>query len=242
MEMRLVTLLNKNFDFEKNWHLRFIRCLNAYLDENLKDQIMSGSEYLSDESNKEEIFQWTNQTLQKLEKLTNEETRMNIMLGCACHQPKEALLEFRNIYKKTNDIDLVLEKMQEKFESFIKGTLNLENKYVDEIIQRNMGFAGKKDGKKIIATKIPKSAYIKEWFESTNKNEKRALFCHCPRIRDVLQDDTKILPKEYCFCGGGYYQDIWETILEKSVKIEILETVMHGGEVCKFAIHLPDGV
>ena len=71
--------------------------------------------------------------------------------------------------------------------------------------------------------------------------EKRKLYCHCPRVRDMVDEDPR-LPKTYCYCGAGFYQGIWETILDQPVKVEVLKSVMVGDEVCQIAIHLPESV
>jgi len=54
--------------------------------------------------------------------------------------------------------------------------------------------------------------------------------------------DDPQLPLEYCYCGAGFYKGIWETILREPVRVEVLESVMHGGDVCKIAIHLPESI
>jgi hypothetical protein len=100
-----------------------------------------------------------------------------------------------------------------------------------------MGLAGKLEGDAIIATKIPKSGYIREYFAEKDIVKKRAIYCHCPRIRDALKTSTEISPT-YCYCGAGYYKGIWEEILQRPVKVELLESVLKGDEACKIAIDL----
>lgn len=232
--------MSDSFDFDKYWIRKLAKGISEEVGDKIVNEVLEGSENISQKSHRDDVFEWSNKAIRKLESLTNNEETKKILLSCACHQSPEALQPYRDLYVETENIDLVIQKMQEDFEVFIKDELKLKEKYVQEIIDRKMGFAGIIEGDKIIATKIPKSSFIKGWFEETDPTKKRALFCHCPRIRDALIDKEKILPKSYCYCGGGYYQNIWETILQKSVDIEILETVMHGDEVCKFAIHLPD--
>ncbi len=232
--------MSESFDFDKYWIGKLAKGIAEEVGDKIVKKVLKRSENISQKSHRDDVFKWSDSSIRKLESLTNDEETKKILLSCACHQSPEALQPYRDLYFETENIDLMIQKMQEDFEIFIKDALKLDDKYVQEIIDRRMGFAGIRDGNKIIATKIPKSAFIKEWFEETDSTKKRALFCHCPRIRDVLIDKEKILPKSYCYCGGGYYQNIWETILQKSVDIEILETVMHGDEVCKYAIHLPE--
>lgn len=232
----------EEFDFDKNWLKKFSRCVDEVVGSEIKEEILMGSDEISQSSSREEVFDWTNKALIKLADLVDDQKQIDIMTGCACQVPKENLQEVRRLYEETRDINLVHSKLQEQFENFLNDTLKLEDKYTQEILKRNMGKAGKIKGKTIIATKIPKSAYIREWFNETDQSRKRAIFCHCPRIRAVLENPEKDLPKNYCYCGAGFYKAIWEEIIQKPVKVEILETVIHGGEVCKIAIHLPDDV
>jgi len=67
--------------------------------------------------------------------------------------------------------------------------------------------------------------------------KKRALYCHCPRIRDVLKT-SQTIPPIYCYCGAGFYKGMWEEILQEPVEVELLESVLKGDDVCKVAVHL----
>jgi predicted hydrocarbon binding protein len=50
---------------------------------------------------------------------------------------------------------------------------------------------------------------------------------------------SETISATYCYCGAGYYQGIWEEILQQPVEVELLESVLQGDQVCKVAIHLP---
>lgn len=101
-----------------------------------------------------------------------------------------------------------------------------------------MGLAGVKKGDTIIATKIPKSGYLAEYMKETDPKKKRQLYCHCPRVRDVLKIKETISPT-YCYCGAGFYKGIWEKILQKPVEVELLKSVLKGDDVCRIAVYLP---
>lgn len=128
--------------------------------------------------------------------------------------------------------------LKEQFESFLKGTLGLDEKLKEEILKRGWGLAGIKKGNTIIATKIPKSGYLAEYIKETNPEKKRQYYCHCPRMRDALKTSEAISPT-YCYCGAGFYKGIWEEILQKPVEVKLLESVLKGDDVCKIAVHLP---
>jgi predicted hydrocarbon binding protein len=131
--------------------------------------------------------------------------------------------------------------LQARFESFLETGLQLDADLIADIVSKGWGLAGIRDGDNIIATKIPKSGYLVDYMNETDPEARRQLYCHCPRIRDVLKSPETI-STTYCYCGAGYYKGIWEEILQQPVEVELLESVLRGDPVCKVAIHLPPGV
>lgn len=199
---------------------------------------MKGSEDFSDNSSREEVINWSKEAMKKLDSLVDKKKRIEIMTCCACQYPKSDLKEMRRTYEETKNIDLVHQMLQEQFVSFLKNSLKLNNELIEEIVKRGWGSGGVKKGNTIIATKIPKSIYLIEYMKETDQEKKRALYCHCPRIREAIKSGTKI-SLTYCYCGAGFYSGIWEYILQQPVKVEVLESVLRGDGVCKIEIHLP---
>ncbi|MGB7055357.1 MAG: DUF6144 family protein, partial [bacterium] len=208
------------------------------VDNTTRDGIMAGSEVLSDGSARQQVIDWSKQAMDRMDESIDEAKRIAIMTRCACQYPKADLQEIKRKYQTTQDIDLVHNMLQEKFVSFLKHKLQLDDDVVDELVNRGMGLAGKRQGNTIIATKIPKSGYILEYLAAKDPVKKRAIYCHCPRIRDALKANIEI-SATYCYCGAGYYKGIWEEILQRPVKVELLESVLKGDDACKIAIHLP---
>ena len=160
------------------------------------------------------------------------------MTGCACQYLTSDLQSMRNAYEATHDIDQVHQMLQDHFESFLRDTLALDQSIVKAVISRGWGLAGIRQGNTIIATKIPKSENLVEYMNEENPAKKRAYYCHCPRVRDALETQ-ETLPLTYCYCGAGFYKGIWEEILQETVKVELLTSVLRGDDVCSVRIHLP---
>ena len=232
--------MSDDFDFDKYWLRVFSMCLEDYADSDIKDQVLADSEKIDANTSRQEVLEWTQKALKKLDSFVDEEQRYEILTNCSCQYPRSNLQIFKDLYNETQDIFLVHKAMQEYFEKILREQMKVEEKYVQKIIKRGMGMAGKLEGNTIVATKIPKSAFIQEWFEEKDSNKKRALYCHCPRIRDVLDNPKNELPRHYCLCGAGFYKGIWEFILDQPVSVEVLETVMQGDETCKIGIYLPE--
>ena len=224
-------------DFEKSWLAKFSRSLDDVVGTEIRDNIMAGSEDFSDKSERQAIIDWSKRAMEKLDQRVEQHKRVSILTRCACQYPKVDLREIRCKYEETKSVDSAHRMLQEKFLSFLKHGLKLNRKTIKFILDKGMGLAGHKDGDTIIATKIPKSGYILEYLKEQNPVRRRAIYCHCPRIRDALNRDINI-SSTYCYCGAGYYKGIWEEILQRPVKVELLESVLDGDDACKIAIHL----
>jgi predicted hydrocarbon binding protein len=230
--------MDGKYDFEHAWLGKFSYLLNELAGEEIRNEIMRGSEELSAQSVRQDIIDWSKVAIERLDSLVEVKKRREIMTRCACQYSKSDLQGIKEKYQVTKDTDLTHQMLQEQFESFLKESLKLSDELIENIVGRGWGSAGIKEGKTVIATKIPKSGYIIEYMNETDPVKKRQHYCHCPRIRDILKTSDTI-SQTYCYCGAGFYKGIWEEILQSPVEVEVLETVLSGDEVCKIAIYLP---
>jgi hypothetical protein len=226
------------FDFEKIWQGKFSRAVEAELGEEVRDQVLQGGESLTQDSSTKEKAAWTCLALDQLAQVSDQTTCQEILTRCACHYPLEDLQEVKEAFKKSGDVDQAVKMLQEKFEFFLREGLGLEEGLIKIILSRSWGLAGVREGNTIITTKVPKSSFLEQYFNEADPLQKRRLYCHCPRVRDRVGADPT-LSMIYCYCGAGFYRGIWEEILGKPVRVEMLESVMQGDDVCKIAIHLP---
>jgi hypothetical protein len=225
-------------DFERSWLSKLSSCLDKIAGGDARKKILQGSKKLTSDSHSDEIIEWTRQAMERLDVLVDEEKRIEIMTACACRYPESELSEIRDAHAKAKDIGVAHRMLTDKYVSFLKNDLRLEDDLVEEIMNRGWGLAGVREGNTIIATKIPKSGNLVEYLKETDRDKRRELYCHCPRIREAIGSNKKISPT-YCYCGAGFYKGIWEYILQQPVKVELLESVLSGDEVCKVAIDLP---
>ena len=230
--------MSEDVDFERAWLTKFSTLLDEVAGEEIRAEVMQGSASLSVASSRDEVIQWTQGAMERLDSLVDGAQRRAILTGCACQYPAAALQGARKAYEESGDIDSAHRILQEQFESFLREALELDEELVEDVVNRGWGSAGVKEGSSIIATKIPKSGCLIEYLREEDPATRRQLYCHCPRVRDALKSSLSISPT-YCYCGGGFYKGIWEEILQQSVEVDLLESVLQGDEVCKFAVHLP---
>jgi predicted hydrocarbon binding protein len=231
--------VTETFDFDLAWMEKFRTHLDKTVGEEIREVVIQGGENLSAESSRLEVIEWTQQAMERLDSLVDERTNCSVLSACTCHYPKANLQEIKAVYATSKDIDRVHGMLQEQFEAFLKDTMQVSEEMFAEIISRGWGSAGIKRGNTIVATKIPKSGHLIEYMDEADPEMRRQYYCHCPRVREAVKDNLMI-STTYCYCGAGFYKGIWEEILQRPVEVEVLESVLSGGDVCKIAIHLPD--
>ena len=223
------------YDFERAWLAKFSDCLDEAAGEQTRRQVMAGSRALSAGSSSEQVIAWTQGAMGRLGALVDESTARQVMTGCACQYPKQGLRAARQAYEETADLSLVHGMLQAQFEAFLRDSLELKEEYVELVVSRGWGLAGILDGNRILATKIPKSGYLVAYLQEPDPEKRRQYYCHCPRVREILKTQDG-LPVSYCYCGAGFYKGIWEEILQQPVEVQVMESVLDGGEVCTIAI------
>lgn len=225
-------------DFERAWLTKFARSLHKVAGEQVRREVMEGSDELCSASDRQEVIDWSCQAMARLEGAVDGDQGREVMTGCACQYPRGNLADVRRAYADSGDVDVALSMLHEKFVSLLRDTMRLDEDTIATIIANGWGLAGVRKGDTILATKIPKSEYLMEYMRESDRDKKRAIYCHCPRVRDALKTSGTI-PEVYCYCGAGYYKGIWEEILQQPVEVELLKSVLKGDDVCTVAIHLP---
>ncbi len=195
---------------ELPWHEKLKKNLEGFIDETERRKLLKGSEGIGKADPKEKAA-WVKTIMEKFDKLIpDEKDRWKIMKECSCSCQDESMADYKAEYDKHKDIDKLIEYLHGK--AFLIKPV--------------------REGNIIYITKAP--AFPEEYKKAKTQEEKRYYFCHCDYARAADSD----LSPTYCYCGAGWCQRIWEDILGRPVKIEIVESVLQGGDVCKFAVHI----
>ena len=196
------------------WEDRFAKNVERVLGKKIKNELMKDSEILFTlESTLREKNKWLKIALNKLDEVATEEQKYEI-LSCCAHEFSDKRINYmKSIYQKTGSIDAVLEEMYKDYAWYE---------------------APKRTGNIISVTKIPYN--LKGYNEAKTKEEKLKNYCHCLFVRGNLKEGVS---PSFCWCGSGWYRRLWEGIIGKPVKIELLKSLVKGDDVCEYAIHLP---
>jgi predicted hydrocarbon binding protein len=58
--------------------------------------------------------------------------------------------------------------------------------------------------------------------------------CYCGSVSKTRQPISTI----YCQCSCGWYKKLFEASLDKSVTVELIDSIIHGADTCQFIIHI----
>jgi hypothetical protein len=64
----------------------------------------------------------------------------------------------------------------------------------------------------------------------------RPMRCYCGLLRGLSDKET--ISKTFCYCSKGFVQKFWESVLERPVKVDLIQSAVSGADRCEFAIHL----
>jgi len=156
----------------------------------------------------------------------------------------------REKYLEAKDIDEFLKIKRQDFlntlqEHYNKKTLFFTQEIDTDVLdyvksQEGLTEAGIREGNKVIITKIP--YMTKQYLNETDERKKKYYYCHCPWVREGFLTDDQPVDPIFCNCSGGYYKNFWEAVLDQPVEVKVLESVLKGDTVCKFALQLPKEV
>jgi effector-binding domain-containing protein len=195
-----------------NWEKRLTQNLQRVLTEEECHHVLRGAAELVLESPKQERVQWVKGAMGRLDALADEQQRFDICSGCAHIFSRRRIERLRAIYERNRDVDEVLSAMHEDPAWYEDPT---------------------RAGSIIHVTKVPRDPEGLE--AATDEAERKKHYCHCA----VVRDNPNEMPPTFCYCGAGWYRQIWEGILAEPVRVEILKSLTKGDDTCQFAIHLP---
>ena len=222
--------MSSNNDFENQWLNKLQKGLIGIGKEIFFPKLVNKKE-------SQDTIEWSSILMKKLGSTLDDDQIADVMCSCACLAPRSSLEACKLEFAKSGDLHKTHKLLQQTFEKMIKQYKDLNEEQMDFLRENGWGMAGKLEGDTITATKIPKDFH--EYFKAMESNQKKYHYCHCPRIRDIfLTGSESKISYEYCYCGAGFYKDLWEYILSKPVKVEILKSLMKGDDVCTIRIHL----
>ena len=60
--------------------------------------------------------------------------------------------------------------------------------------------------------------------------------CYC----EWVDEEKGKMPAAYCNCSKGWVKQLFENVIDKEVKVELICSIIQGGDKCRFRIYLPE--
>jgi len=101
-------------------------------------------------------------------------------------------------------------------------------------------FYGRRYGNEILAQAIP--ADVGGYLHPRDERHRRYSLCHCQFAREsILQEQGPVSPL-LCECSLGHTMILWETVLDRKLEGEVVESALKGSDRCLFRIRLPEDI
>lgn len=192
---------------------------------------------------------FTQAFIERLVKHVDAETVRKLLSGGLRRIPDEEYHDTRLKYLECKSVDEYLDRKSAAFVEELErikneGGLYFNQEITDEVLEfvkstPEICRGVVRDGV-FYETKIPYMA--KEYLAESDPRMKRYYYCHCPWVRESLRTGDADVPRVFCHCSLGFTKQPWQVIFGQQLEGEVLETVLSGGMVCRFAIKLPADV
>ena len=225
----------------------FSKRLASEFNTELRDYVFSGTDIPPLGISPEEKPEYIRRLVARLEKKIGTEECARFLNRGLRDRYEESRKPDREKFLKSNDIDDFLEQKHKDFvaelETHLKnGTLFFTQEITKEVLEYVKSDAhiesGVRDGDKIIIEKIPHMA--KEYLTEEDAQQKRYYYCHCPWVKEALRGLAKPVSPVFCNCSAGFYRAYWEIVFDQPVRVDVLESLLNGDSICKFAVHIPN--
>jgi len=193
-----------------------------------------------------ELQHFTNIFMNLLEQNLPLDTVKKILAGNNHGVSRDVFLKERELFMNSESIDAYLldyhnRKVQELQNYCDQKKVWYEQVITQEVVdyvkqnQEIMSAVRKDD--KLYLTKIPYNPA--RYLQEQDPNMKRYYACHCPFAREAILEENTYISSNWCYCSGGFTKFPYEVIFDQPLNVELLQSVLKGDDVCRFAIQLP---
>lgn len=206
------------------WASRLADGLDLLVGPEMRREVFAGAPCPAASATGEHWAAWAGEILGRLDAAVSDPVlRREIVKGCAHRFPDWRIDQMRARYQELGSLDALLVEMR------LDQTVGGQSWYESPV----------RVGEIIYVTKDPVDQ--EGWKAAPDAAARRAAYCHCPLVARARGAGVP-LSATHCFCGSGWYDQLWEGILGRPVTVEVLQSILRDDHCCTFAIHLPPGV
>jgi len=187
----------------------------------------------------------TKKIIERMEKNLGEGTCRKILLSDPHGGGPMQHTDARKRFLAAKNIDDFLAKEHAEYISELKGYMRDGKLYFTQEIDRqvldfvrnNPMITGVRKGGIIYTIKIPYMA--KKYLNEKDPVMKRYHYCHCMWAKEAIKSGKIKVPLLFCYCSAGFHKSYFAAAFGEDIDVDVIETVLDGGMVCKFAVHIP---
>lgn len=109
--------------------------------------------------------------------------------------------------------------------------------FVDHVASDQRLQTGAREGDRIICVKVPFDP--KNYYREKDPQLRRYHYCHCPLARSAVKEGGSMPSSSLCNCSAGVTKLPWDVLFGVDTEVEVVETVLGGGNQCVFSIRIP---
>ncbi len=240
VEIALLELMDGSDVLEK-----LSETLKQTLGEDKRKEILEGIDLPPLGAPSKEKPRVTKEFVERLETKLGEEKCREVLLSGPHAGPREEYLPERKMFLASKGVDDFLKKRHREYlgtlekhmkEKTLYFTQEIDEEVLDYVRNTPTCQNGVRDRDIIYVTKIPYMA--KKYLHEKDEKRKRYYYCHCPWVREAIMSDVEVAPN-FCYCSAAFEKRPWDVIFDQPVKADVVQSVLKGDLVCKFAIHIP---
>ncbi len=188
---------------------------------------------------------FTSALMERLEQSLPEDTLRQALAGNNHGIPASAFDTEKTEFEKAVSLDAYLrgkharqvaelQRCCDKGEVWFEQTITQD--VVDFVSANQEILSAVRDGNVLYVTKIPYDPA--KYLTATDPAQKRYYACHCPFAREAIKSGGPCISENWCYCSGGFAKYPFEVLFGRSLRVELLSSVLRGDQVCRFAVHL----
>lgn len=191
--------------------------------------------------------EFTRRLMERLEASLPEQTVRCVLAGNHHGIPASAFEEEARLYRQASSLDAYLLARHGRQVATLQRHCDTKTVWFEQdVTQRVVDYVADnpeilsavRKGDVLYTTKVPYDP--DRYLETDDPVLKRYHACHCPFVREAILRGEPAISPNWCYCSGGFVKYPYEVILGRELRVTLLESVLKGDFVCRFAIDLRD--
>jgi hypothetical protein len=217
--------------------------INQYESKDIQQLVISKMELPPFGTSPKDMPRYTKRFMNRLQANIDRDKCNKILAGNNHKIPDSSFSKEKEYYEQSSSLAMYLKERHERKVKELTEFYENNRIWFEQIITRDVIdfvssnqeiLSGVLKDDKIYVTKIPYD--INRYLEAKTEQEKQYWACHCSFVRENILSKVEDIPKEWCYCSGGFAKRPFEVIFDQTLDVELLNTAIDGDNYCRFAI------